>query len=107
MKEKTTDIIENMLEEAAKKERANKFAGPREYEVLLKLIAERGVMPADLSALCSLLYRTQFATLSRSDARDLQKRIANVPADQQAMRFWISNTVTGMMSGWVNEGKEA
>lgn len=105
--ERTDKLIENMLERAKVTAEAKEYATYQQYETLAKLLEERGTMPQDLSSLCSLLYQRPYARLSRDHAADLMRRIAAVPADQQAMRFWVSNTVTGMMSGWVNEGKDA
>ena len=107
MTQKTTAIIENLIAKAEQAARAKEYATFEDYQTLAKLLEERGTMPQDIAPLCNLLYRRQYATLSHDNAQDLMARIANVPADQGAMRFWISNTVTGMMSGWVNEGKEA
>ena len=101
------DVIKNMLAKAKVQEEAKAYASFDQYATLAKLLEERGVMPNDLAALCSLLYKRQYARLSRDHADDLMARIADVPAEQIAMRHWISNTVSLLNGTWVRGETEA
>jgi hypothetical protein len=101
------DVIQNMLAKVKVQEEAKEYASFDQYMTLAKLLEERGVMPNDLATLCSLLYKRQYARLSRDQASDLMKRIADVPAEQIAMRHWISNTVSILNGTWVRGETEA
>ena len=88
-------------------DRAETYATYEQYETLTKMLQHRGVMPADMAAVCRLLYRRQYATLSHDDADDLMKRISQVPSDQSAMRSWISTTTDLLAGRWVQGGIDA
>lgn len=81
--------------------RVEQYATFEQYETLAKMLTHRGVMPADLAAVCRLLYRRDYPTLSHDNAEDLLKRISQVPSDQYAMRSWIATTTDLLAGQWV------
>ena len=83
------------------------YATYDQYATLAKMLENRGTMPADLAALCHLLYHRQYATLSYDDANDLMKRIAEVPPEQHEMRQWISTMADLLAGRWVKGDLDA